>query len=146
MGESPIDFDDLDIGRLGKLLVSALQEIETLREENVQLRQQINRLREENQALRQAILRLKRLKARPKLKPSGMEKATTKRVAGKTGKKRRRRGGKITGLEIDAEQVLKVTAPEGSRFKGYEDRVVQDLEFRSHTLRTRRRRWITVSS
>ncbi len=143
MGESPIDFDDLDIGRLGKLLVSALHEIETLREENVQLREQINRLQEENEALREEILRLKGLKGRPKLKPSGMEQETTKRVAGKIGKKRRRRGGKITGLKIDAEQVLKVTAPEGSRFKGYEDRVVQDLEFRPHTVRYRRQRWIT---
>jgi hypothetical protein len=80
-----------------------------------------------------------------------MEQETTKRAAGKAGKKRRRAS---KALKIDAEVVLQVTAPEGSRFKGYEDCqglrrlgsedcIVQDLEFRVHAVGYRRERWIT---
>ena len=88
MGESPTDLDALDLGTLKKLLVAALREIETLREDNVQLREQISQLQKENRALRQEMARLKGLKGKPKLKPSGMEKETTKRAGAKAGKKR----------------------------------------------------------
>ncbi len=138
MGGSANDFDALDIGTLRGLLVSALQEIEILREEIDELGEQVSRLQDENAALREENLRLKGLKGKPKLKPSGMERETTKRAAG--NKKRRRRG---KTLKIDAEVVLRVTPPEGSRFKGYDDCVVQDLVFRAHTVRYRRQRWIT---
>ncbi len=141
MGESPTDLDALDVGTLNKLLVAALREIESLREENVQLREQISQLQKDNKALRDEIARLKGLKGKPKLKPSGMEKETTKRAAAKAGK--RRRGGKIARLKIDAEETLSLAHPEGSRFKGYEDCVVQDVEMRAHTVRYRRERWLT---
>lgn len=142
MGGSGKASDDQDIAGLKRLLASALQEIAVLRQETAELSDRANQLQEENAALREEILRLKGLKGRPKLKPSGMEQETTKRAAGKAGKKRRR-GGKLKRLKIDADVVLKVAAPEGSRFKGYEDCVVQDLEFRARTLRYRRQRWLT---
>jgi hypothetical protein len=41
------------------------------------------------------------------------------------------------------EQILKTEVPEGSRFKGYEDFVVQDLELRVRVIRYRRERWVT---
>ncbi len=91
MGGASNDVDDLDIGRLGKQLVSALQEIEALREENVRLGERVTRSQEENEALREEILHLESLKGRPRLKPSGMERETTKRAAGKTGGKARLR-------------------------------------------------------
>ena len=62
MGESPTDLDALDVGTLNKLLDAALREIETLREENVQLREQISQLQKDNKALRDEIARLKGLK------------------------------------------------------------------------------------
>ena len=61
MGSSLKDFDALDIGTLRRLLVSALQEIEILREETDRLGERIIRLQEENQALRSGVRSLQPL-------------------------------------------------------------------------------------
>ncbi len=150
MGESPTDLAALDAGTLRKLLSSALREIEKLRQGIETQRQEVDklfeqnvRLRHENEALHEEIRRLKGLKGKPKLKPSGMEKETTKRAAAKDGKKQRRRNSKISSLKVDAEEILRVQPPEGSRHKGYEEYVVQDIEFRPRTVRFLRERWET---
>jgi len=41
------------------------------------------------------------------------------------------------------EQILEITPPTGSRFKGYEDYVVQELVLQSRVIRYRRQRWET---
>ena len=97
-------------------------------------------LKAENAALREEIARLKGLKGPPKLKPSGMEKATE---PARAERKAGRRGGKIDRLVIDEERVLKAAVPPGLRFKGYETYVVQELILRPHVIRYRRERWIT---
>ena len=88
------------------------------------------------------IARLKGLKGRPDIKPSGMERATQAPCA--TPAEPRRGGGNKTARRtIHEDRILKATAPPGSRFKGYQDFVVQELVLRAHVLRLRRECWMT---
>jgi hypothetical protein len=103
-------------------------------------------LRAENQALRDEVARLKGLPPRPSSRPSGMEKATQPGAAGAGGKRsKRRRGVKRDRDAITAEVVVKVAAPAGSRFKGYEDVLVRELRLSAEVVRYRRERWLTPS-
>src|SRR3982750_2571807 len=124
----------------GKISLSGLPraELEALAE----------RLRAENGALRQVIAGLKAevatlkgVKGRPELKPSGMEKGTEPAPAG-TG--RGAKGSKSARLAVHEDRVVAAAdVPAGSRFKGYEDFLVQDLVLRPHVVRLRRERWLT---
>src|SRR5689334_12177644 len=108
------------------------------------------RLLAENDALRQAIAELraevatlKGLKGRPEVKPSGMEKGTEPAPAG-TGRGRGAKGSKSARLAVHEDRVVAAAeVPAGSRFKGYEDFLVQDLVLRPHVVRLRRERWLT---
>lgn len=108
------------------------------------LTERVARLEAEKAALREEILRLKGLKGRPSIKPSGMEKASeAKPPSAKARKRRGGGGGKTAKLANAEERVVKVAAPAGSRFKGYESFVVQDLVLRAQVTRYRRERWLT---
>src|SRR5690242_3395363 len=106
------------------------------------------RLLAENDALRQVIAGLKAevatlkgVKGRPEVKPSGMEKGTEPAPAG-TG--RGAKGSKSARLAVHEDRVVAAAdVPAGSRFKGYEDFLVQDLVLRPHVVRLRRERWLT---
>jgi hypothetical protein len=107
------------------------------------------RLLAENAALQQAIAelrtevaQLKGVKGRPKLKPSGMEKGTEPEPTGKA-RSRGIRGSKADRLTITEERILPADVPAGSRFKGYQDVLVQDLVLRPQVVRFRRERWLT---
>ncbi len=93
-------------------------------------------------AQRDEIARLKGLKARPEIKPSGMEQATE---PGTPARRKRRRGtGRTTrGRVIHEERIVRAAVPSGSRFKGYQTFLVQDLILRPHRIRYRRERWLT---
>jgi hypothetical protein len=93
-------------------------------------------------AQRDEMARLKGVPGRPTLKPRGMENATQPKSMG--GKGKRGRGGKETARRvIHEDRVVKTAVPAGSRFRGYEDFVVQDLVLRRHVVRYRRGRWLT---
>ena len=107
------------------------------------------RLLAENDALRQAVAELKAevatlkgVKGRPELKPSGMEKGTEPEP-GADEPGTRWPKGKADRLTVDEERVVAAEVPAGSRFKGYEDFLVQDLVLRPHVVRLRRERWLT---
>jgi len=114
---------------------------EELRQLVADLLGEMARLREENAALREEIARLKGHKGRPKIKPSGMERATPERGPG--AKTKRSKRSTTARRVIHEERVLAIAAPPGSRFKGYEDFVVQDLRLEARVIRYRRQRWLT---
>ncbi len=129
------------------LVRQLIGEVARLRAENEKLSQVVARLRVENQTLKDEIARLKLLLPRPPHKPSGMEKATEGPEGHAEGAKdeasKRRRGPGVSKLSIDREETLKVEAPAGSRFKGYEEITVQDLMATAETTLYRRERWET---
>jgi hypothetical protein len=93
---------------------------------------------------REAIARLKGLKGRPDIKPSkpsGMDKATE--PANPAGRDKKRRRGKVTPRVKIQDQVVKATVPEGSRFKGHEPFLVQDLVISATATCYLRERWVT---
>lgn len=111
--------------------------VERLQAENAELKQTVEALREE-------IARLKGLKGRPKIQPSGMDKATEPAPdPAHRGPKTRAKGSKTARLTIHEDRVVKAEVPAGSRFKGYEDFIVQDVIVRPHVIRFRRERWLT---
>ncbi len=114
---------------------------EELRRLVAELLGEVARLRDENAALRKEIARLKGHKGRPKIKPSGMERATPER----TPRAKTRRSQRSTTAErvVHEDRVLAISAPPCSRFKGYEDFVVQDLRLEARVIRYRRQRWLT---
>jgi len=104
-------------------------------------------LRIEHQAVKDELARYKKLPPRPPQKPSGMERATDGVAVGAERTKRerstRRRGSNLDKLKIDRTVVVKADAPAGSRFKGFEDIVIQDVAFHPLVTCYRRERWLT---
>src|SRR5918994_709389 len=114
---------------------------EELRRLVAELLGEVARLRDENAALREEVARLKGHKGRPKIKPSGMERAAP--VPASRAKTKRTKSSTTAERVVHEERGLVITAPPGSRFKGYEDFVVQDLRLEARVIRYRRQRWLT---
>lgn len=129
------------------LVRGLIGEVERLRRENEKLSAALPALRVENQTLKDEIRRLKGLPPRPPVKPSGMEKATDRPAPERPGQTDasppRRRGPGTSKLSIDRTVTLTASAPEGSRHKGYEEIIVQDIAFKPEVTLYRRERWTT---
>lgn len=123
----PVDLDGLSSAQLRELVASLFAKL-------ADLERRIAEQREE-------IARLKGLKGRPDIKPSGMDKATE---SAKSDRQESRPGrGKVRPRVSVEDRVLKAAAPAGSRFKGYETYLVQELVLSVHAIRYRRERWVT---
>jgi hypothetical protein len=125
-------------------------EVGRLRAENEKLSGALTKLKAEHQAVKDELARLKKLPPRPPHKPSGMDQATNRDGPGGRGnsgaagdKSRRRRGSQLDKLTIGATVIVRAKAPAGSRHKGYEDIVVQELSLSPQVTRYRRERWET---
>jgi hypothetical protein len=104
----------------------------------------ITQLREENQLLKDEIARLKGQKPRPKIEPSTLGKPNPKIKSldlKRPGSEKRSKTQQITiqdTIKIPPESI-----PEGSRFKGYQDFVVQDIKIEGCNTLYRVERWKT---
>jgi len=124
-------------------MVGSLPDIEGLTPNDLkrlvlQLLEQVAALNETVAALRDEIARLKGLNGRPPIKPSGIEGSSAATRVGRRKTKRRGRGSKR--LVIDEDRIVAAAVAPGSRFKGYQDYVDQDLVVRRHVIRLRRER------
>ncbi len=139
--------EDLGPTELAGLVRQLIGEVERLRKENEKLNATLAALRAENQQLKDEVRRLKGLPPRPPIKPSGMEKATespaAERPSDADASPPRRRGPGVSKLSIDRTVMLMTPAPAGSRQKGYEDLIVQDIVFKPEVTLYRRERWAT---
>jgi hypothetical protein len=104
----------------------------------------IKYLQEQVQGLKDEIAILKKEKAKPKIKPSGLDKG--KAGGGSADGKRpgSAKRNKTEKLRIDEVVVVRAEdVPEGSRFKGFENYTVQELVISTHNTTYRLERWQT---
>ena len=129
MAESPRDIDELDISALKALVLELLGKV-------AELERTVGEQRAE-------IARLKGLSGPPDIKASGMDGKARPRAKPGRGADKGRRGAKKGRVRIDERRIVAAAVPAGSRFKGYEDYLVQDLVCRPHNVLLRRERWLT---
>ena len=110
----------------------------------VQLLELCHRQQEQIQALRDEVARLKGQKPKPVIKPSALE---GERSGAKKARLPKRRGKRHKTAKLEIHESVKVQPaadiPQNSRFKGYQDFVVQDIRIGVHNTRYRLERWVT---
>lgn len=95
---------------------------------------------DEIQFLRDEIARLKGQKPKPNIKASRLEKASKSNKA----KKRKKRSKKSKTKKIEIHEMVSIkpgNLPEGSKLKGYQEYIVQDIVFGNWNTCYRRQRW-----
>ncbi|MCP5069637.1 MAG: transposase, partial [bacterium] len=136
-----IELPEIGEAELTPTVMALLALIERLAGQAQEQAELIERLKDE-------IAVLKGEKKRPRFKPSRMDEKT-KGDEGKGSSDGKRpesiKRSKTASLKVDDDQVVPPTeeVPEGSRFKGYQDWVVQDLEISVRVTRYRLERWVT---
>lgn len=130
--------------RIGIPDISAMEQTPTVKTLlDVIDRQQgmINDLVTEIEVLKEEIKRLKNHKGKPRIKPSQMDKvkSNNKQSTKRVGSEKRNKNVELT---IHEEKIiLAKDIPEGSRFKGYQYYVIQDLIIQTKNTRYRLERW-----
>jgi hypothetical protein len=124
----PADLDRLSAAELKALVLQLLGDVSALRQVVAEQREEI--------------ARLKGLKGPPSIKPSGMEQASEAKPPAGRGKRRGRGSKRLARVAVE-DRIVTAEVPAGSRFKGYESFVIQDLVLRPVAIRFRRERWET---
>ncbi len=126
--------NDLDINSIRDLddarncILTLFNLVETLKQENLELKKEIQHLRDE-------INRLKGEQGKPKIKPN---KKSTSQYSSERERKipiKRTKRTKIDRIKTHESKICKVDQsllPQDSQFKGYERVVVQDIKFQAH--------------
>ena len=127
--------------------------VHALKNENANLKEKVQQLTQTVGELRDEIAVLKGQKKRPVFKPSGMDKEseTENDAHSKNGHTKARDGtgksdkvAKTARLKIHEEHKIKVAdVPQGSRFLGYGEFTVQELDISAHNTRFHLERWST---
>ena len=103
-----------------------------------------HRQQEQIQALRDEIARLKGQKPKPVIRPSALE---GERAGTRKARRPKPRGTRSKTGELDTHESVIVqpaeAIPPNSRFKGYQDFVVQELRIGVHNTRYRLERWVS---
>src|SRR5437588_2815239 len=137
------DFDPTTIEEesLRQVVISLMNLVEQLSTKVAEQAEEIQRLRDENN-------RLKGEQGKPNIK------ANTKANASLSSEKERRvskahhKTNKHAQIRIDRVEVVKigeVSMPVDAQFKGYEDVIVQDVEFRTQNIRFRKEKYYSPS-
>src|SRR5438270_5733191 len=137
------DFDPTTIEEesLRQVVISLMNLVEQLSTKVQEQAEEIQRLRDENK-------RLKGEQGKPNIK------ANTKANASLSSEKERRvskahhKTNKHAQIRIDRVEVVKigeVSMPVDAQFKGYEDVIVQDVEFRTQNIRFRKEKYYSPS-
>ena len=148
MASGPTDsLETLSPPELIGLVRRLIGEVERLGKANEKLAAGLASAKRENQELKDEIRRLKGLPPRPPMKPSGMETATDRPAvetpSAAEAAPPHRRGPGVSKLSVDRTVTLTASAPVGSRHKGYEEIIVQDIAFKPEVTLYRRERWAT---
>ncbi len=148
---TPIDFDPTklnDFEGTQKALISVLNLVEEVKQENDQLQKTIQKLRDE-------VSRLKGEQGQPDIKPSkkkGQRKGQQNNHSSETERrkpKQWKKESKLDKIKIDDERVLHVDKnklPDDAVSKGYETVVVQDLVIKTNNIRFKKEKYYSPST
>jgi hypothetical protein len=135
------DFDPKSIEDEGlrQVVTSLMNLVEQLSAKVTQQAEEIQRLRDENH-------RLKGEQGKPNIKPN--PKASLSSEKERRVSKPHHKANKHAQIKIDRVEVVKVDEdhlPVDAQFKGYEDVIVQDIEFRTENIRFRKEKYYSPS-
>jgi len=137
------DFDPTTIEdeRLRQVFISLMNLVEHLSVKVAQQAEEIQRLRDENN-------RLKGEQGKPKILPNTKANTALSSEKERRASKPHHKANKHAQIRIDRVEVVKVEKehlPADAQFKGYEDVIVQDVEFRTENIRFRKEKYDSPS-
>jgi Transposase IS66 family len=137
-----IDPTTIEDEGLRQVVISLMNLVEELSMKVTQQAEEIQRLRDENN-------RLKGEQGKPNVKPNTKANTAFSSEKERRVSKAHHKSTKQAQIRIDRVEVVKVVkdhVPSDVEFKGYEDVITQDLDFRTHNIQFRKEKWYSPSS